>query len=52
MNNFTQIFTLCFQILKLIWHYSNYKRGDFFWIDGDEHDHEFKWFGDRNRGIN
>ena len=29
-----------------------YKRGDFFWIGGDEHDHEFKWFGDINRGIN
>ena len=31
-----------------------YERGDFFWIGKDEAgiNSEFKWFGDKNRGIN
>jgi hypothetical protein len=31
-----------------------YERGDFYWIGKDktEKNSEFKWFGDKNRGIN
>jgi hypothetical protein len=33
-----------------------YERGDFYWIGKDETDENnltrFKWFGDKNRGIN